>query len=125
MKLIFSHQRFLLISLTLASALSSVACAHHQTATVLPKGGQDYEIVAQGYNERTAFSNAESEAKYTCENQKLTLVVHDSESIYQGANKDERDDVDGGNVALAVFTGSSGKERQSDDYKVKLLIGCI
>jgi|GEM_PF-3004751 len=124
MQLIFNH-RFLLISLALASCLSSVACGHTQTATVLPKGGQDYEIVAQGHNERAAFSNAESEAKYTCENQRLTLVVHDSESIYQGADKEKRDDVSGGNVALAVFTGSSGKERQSDDYKVKLLIGCI
>jgi hypothetical protein len=119
------HHSKLNLALLLLAALPSWACGHTQTATVLPKGGEEYQIVAQSYNEQSAFSEAESEAKYTCERNKLTLIVHDSESIYQGANKDERDDVDGGNVALAVFTGRSGKERQSDDYKVTLFIGCI
>lgn len=119
------HRSFLPLTLLVLLGIFSSACAHTQTATVLPKGGTEYEIVAQGYNEQSAFSDAESEAKYTCQKQKLTLVVHDSESIYQGADKEERDQVSGSNVALAVFTGRSGKERQSDDYKVKLFIGCI
>ena len=35
-----------------------------------------------------------------------------------------RGDVNGGNVALAIFTGKSGKEGTKDDYKVTLLIEC-
>jgi hypothetical protein len=112
-----------LISL-LALGSSSIAC-HSQTGTVLPKGGGEYEVIGQGYNEQTAYSNAENEARYTCEKQKKELVVRDSEAIYQGADKDSRGKVDGGNIALAVFTGSSGKERQSDDYKVKLFVACM
>jgi len=112
-----------LISLLALGALST-AC-RSQTGTVLPKGGGEYEVVGQGHDEQTAYANAKNEAQYTCKKQQKELVVRDSESVYQGADKDSRGEVDGGNIALAVFTGSSGKERQSDDYKVKLFVACM
>jgi hypothetical protein len=112
----------------LAVLITSVAltgCAHHSVATVLPQRGGQYEIVAQAATERAAYENANSEAAYTCEEQKRRMVVVTQSSVYQGADKNERDDVNGGNVALAIFTGRSGKERQSDDYKVTLLVECL
>ena len=110
--------------LVCATALLSVACAHHPVATVLPKGSSNYEIVAQGSNEQSAFQKAEEEANYTCEKDEKSLIVNDQDSVYQGPDKNSRDDVNGGNVALAYFTGRSGKERGSDDYKVTLMIAC-
>jgi hypothetical protein len=101
-------------------------CGHHQVASVLPKGGDKYEVVGEGENEQEAYKNAESEARYTCENNsEKKLTVLNEESQYQGANKEDKDKVSGGNIALAIFTGHSGKERSADDYKVKLLISCM
>jgi hypothetical protein len=99
-------------------------CAHAPVATVLPQQGGRYEVVAQSSSEQGAYKKAQDEATYTCEEHDRRLVVLNQSSVYQGANKDARGEVDGGNVALALFTGSSGKERQSDDYKVTLLIEC-
>lgn len=101
-------------------------CGHHQVASVLPKGSDKYEVVGEGENEQEAYKNAESEARYTCENDSSKkLTVLNEESQYQGANKEDKDKVSGGNIALAIFTGHSGKERNADDYKVKLLISCM
>jgi hypothetical protein len=100
-------------------------CAHRPVATVLPQRGGQYEVVAQAPTERGAYTNAHDEATYTCEDRERRLTVVSQTSVYQGADKNERDDVNGGNVALAIFTGRSGKERQSDDYKVTLLIECL
>lgn len=106
-------------------ALSAVACnAHTPVASVLPKGGGQYEVVATSSNEGDAFSKAESEARYTCEEQEKQFIVNNKESVYQGADKDKKGDVEAENVALAFFTGTSGKERNADDYKVTLQIEC-
>ena len=91
---------------------------------MLPKGNAEYEVVAQGATEHEAFQNAESEARYTCKMEKRQLIVKSQDSVYQGADKNAKGDVDGGNVALAYFTGRSGKERNSDDYKVTLAVTC-
>lgn len=104
-------------------ALFALGC-HSQKASVLPKGGNDYEIVAQAPDEQTAYRNAESEAKHTCKKEKKQLIVNDSQAKYQGPDKENRDDVDAGNVALAYVTGFSGKERNSDDYRVTMMISC-
>lgn len=100
-------------------------CAHRPVATVLPQRGGKFEVVAQSPTERGAYKNAHDEAQYTCEERERSLAVVSQSSVYQGADKDQRDDVNGGNVALAIFTGRSGKERQSDDYKVTLVIECL
>lgn len=111
------------IILSLFALLSSTAC-HSQRASVLPKGDAHYEVVAQGATEHEAFQNAESEARYTCKKEKRQLIVKNKESVYQGADKNAKGDVNGGNVALAYFTGQSGKERNSDDYRVTLAVAC-
>jgi hypothetical protein len=59
-----------------------------------------------------------------CEDIEKQMIVKDQKSIYQGADKNAKDDVEAENVALALFTGSSGKERNADDYKVTLTIMC-
>ncbi len=110
--------------IALGLAVTLLACSHTQVATVLPKGGGKYEVVAQSANEENAFRDAESEARYTCEDQDKQLIVDNKESIYQGADKEKKGDVEAENVALAFVTGSSGKERNADDYKVTLLITC-
>ncbi len=113
-------------ALVAALVLTGTACGHHQVASVLPKGADKYEVVGEGENEQEAYKNAESEARYTCENDReKKLTVLNEESQYQGANKEDKDKVSGGNIALAIFTGRSGKERNADDYKVKLLISCM
>ena len=104
--------------------LLCVSCGHTQEASVLPKGGSEYSIVAQAPDEQSAFNKAESEARYTCKQEQKQLIVIEDESLYQGPDKEDRDNVDGGNVALAMFTGRSGKERGAEDYKVTLLIAC-
>jgi len=109
--------------IALGFAVALLAC-HTQVATVLPKGGGKYEVVAQNANEEAAFRDAESEARYTCDEKDKELVVDNKESVYQGADKEKRGDVEAENVALAIVTGSSGKERDSDDYKVTLQIAC-
>jgi len=109
-----------------ALLLNTAGCGHHQVASVLPKGNDNYEVIGEGANEQEAYKNAESEARYTCDNdrqKKLTVVKQ--QSTYQGANKEDKDSVNGGNVALAIFTGHSGKERDADDYKVTLVINCL
>jgi len=102
----------------------SLGCGHHQVASVLPKGGDKYEVIGEGASEQVAYQNAESEARYTCSNNDKQLKVIDQHSTYQGANKDDKDKVSGGNVALAIFTGRSGKEANNDDYKVTLVVEC-
>ena len=104
-------------------AVTLLAC-HTQVATVLPKGESKYEIVGSSSNEEDAFRKAESEARYTCDDENKQLVVLNKDSVYQGADKEKRGDVEAENVALAFITGSSGKERDADDYKVTLLIEC-
>lgn len=105
-------------------ALGASAGCHNQTASVLPKGNDQYQVIGVGPNEQDAYKNAESEARYTCEDSNRHLRVLDQNSVYQGSSKDERGKVEGTNVALAVLTGHSGKERASDDYKVTLFVEC-
>ncbi|HVW25526.1 MAG TPA: hypothetical protein VHC69_09155 [Polyangiaceae bacterium] len=112
------------LSVVLAALIATSACAHQQLASVLPQGDDKYEIIGQSSTEQEAYSNAEKEARYTCDKQKKTLVVVNQHSAYQGADKNAKSDVGAGNVALAFFTGKSGKERDSDDYKVSLTIQC-
>lgn len=116
-------QSKLVLFILVSAALTG--CAHHPVATVLPQRSGQYEIVAQAPTERGAYKNAHDEANYTCEDRERRMVVVSQSSVYQGADKNERDDVGGGNVALAIFTGRSGKERQSDDYKVTMLVECL
>ena len=105
--------------------INFAGCGHHQVASVLPKGEDKYEVIGEGANEQDAYRNAESEARYTCENDReKKLTVIDQHSVFQGADKEDKDKVSGGNVALAIFTGQSGKERNADDYKVTLLVSC-
>jgi hypothetical protein len=114
-----------LLALSVVASAVLAGCAHRPVATVLPQRGGQYEVVSQAPTERDAYTKAHDEAEYTCEDQKRRMVVVSQSSVYQGADKNERDDVHGGNVALAIFTGRSGKERQSDDYKVTMLIECL
>jgi hypothetical protein len=110
-----------------ASALLLLAagCAHHKVATVLPKGGGAYEIIAQAASEAVAFGKAEDEAKYTCESKQKEMIVLTSDAKYQGPDKDADDGIEAENVALAFVTGRTGKERdRSSDYKVTLAIKC-
>ncbi len=116
--------QFVRLSTLLLTVVAAQACTHNKTATVLPKGGGSYEIIGQAATEQTAYANAESEAKYTCESKEKEMIVVDSSSVYQGADKDAKDDVEATNVALAFVTGRSGKERNADDYKVTLVISC-
>jgi hypothetical protein len=103
----------------------TAACVHHKVAAVLPKGGGAYEIVAQAASEQRAFSEAETEATYTCESRQKEMVVMTSDAKYQGPDKDADDGIKAENVALAFVTGNTGKERdRSSDYKVTLLIEC-
>jgi hypothetical protein len=112
-----------LVSLAALASLS--ACAHHRiAAAVLPKGGGAYDVIGQGPAEQIAYQNATKEAEYTCEKSKKELVVVSQNSVYQGVDKNKKDQVKGENVALAFVTGRSGKERDSDDYKVTLTINC-
>jgi hypothetical protein len=102
-----------------------VGCAHHRpTAAVLPKGGGTYDVIGQGPAEQDAYQNAAKEASYTCEKKDKEMVVTKEESVYQGVDKNKKDQVKGENVALAFVTGRSGKERNVDDYKVTLSISC-
>jgi len=113
-----------IIGSTLMLTLSA-ACMHHKVATVLPKGGGAYEIVAQAASEAVAYGKAEDEANYTCESKQKEMVVVSSDAKYQGPDKDADDGIKAENVALAFVTGNTGKERdESSDYKVTLLIEC-
>lgn len=110
--------------ITLAAVFGFAACAHTQKATVLPKGGNEYEIIGQSSTEQAAYRNAESEGKYVCEDQEKNMLVKKQDSAFQGADKNSKGDVEAENVALAFFTGKTGRERNSDDYKVTLHIAC-
>ena len=101
-----------------------MGCAHRSSAAVLPKGAYRYDVIGQGPAEQNAYHNATREAEYTCEKDDKKMIVESSESIYQGVDKNKKDQVKGENVALAFVTGSSGKERNVDDYKVTLSISC-
>jgi len=113
------------LALFIFAALQLAGCAHRPVATVLPQRGDRYEVVAQAPTESGAYKNAQDEAAYTCEDRERRLAVVSQSSVYQGPDKNTRDDVNGGNITMAIFTGRSGKERQSDDYKVTLLIECL
>jgi hypothetical protein len=115
---------FIKVSFVLGAILSTTACGQHQVASVLPKGDDKYEVIGQSSSEPDAYGKAEKEARYTCGEEKKHLVVVDQHSFYQGADKNAKSDVSGGNIALAIFTGKSGKERDADDYKVSLLVEC-
>ena len=104
--------------------LGLVGCAHRSTAAVLPKGAYKYDIIGQGPAEQNAYQNATKEAEYTCEKDDKKMIVENSESVYQGVDKSKKDQVEVENVALAFVSGSSGKERNVDDYKVTLSISC-
>ena len=107
------------------SGLCLVGCAHHRaSAAVLPKGGGTYDVIGEGPAEQDAYQNAAREAQYTCEKKEKEMVVVNQTSVYQGVDKNKKDDVKGENVALAFVTGRSGKERNADDYKVTLTISC-
>ncbi|MET0390843.1 MAG: hypothetical protein ABW321_33025 [Polyangiales bacterium] len=107
------------------SVLGLGACAHHRaSAAVLPKGGGTYDVIGQGAAEQDAYQNAAKEAEYTCGKKEKEMVVVNQSSIYQGVDKNKKDQVKGENVALAFVTGRSGKERNVDDYKVTLTITC-
>ncbi len=103
---------------------SLVGCGHYQTATVLPRGAGQYDLIGQSSNEEQAYRNAEAEGRYVCEEQQGQMVVKEQKSEYQGADKNAKGDVEAENVALAFITGRSGKERNADDYKVTLSIVC-
>lgn len=118
------HARIVLFLTTSALLGIATGCAHQPVATVLPRPNSQFEVVAQGSTEQGAYQKAQEEAGYTCEERERRMVVLEQASVYQGADKNERDDVGAGNVALALFTGQSGKERGSDDYKVTLTIAC-
>jgi hypothetical protein len=115
--------RHSIIFTTLTLMLAS-SCAHHPVATVLPKGGGTYDVIGQDATEQDAYKNAESEARYTCAERDKDMIVVTQSSVYQGADKNKKDDVKGENVALAIFTGQSGKERNRDDYKVTITFRC-
>jgi len=102
-----------------------LGCGHHRpVAAVLPKGGGTYDVIGQGPNEQDAYQNAAKEAEYTCTQKERELIVVGQSSLYQGVDKNKKDQVKGENVALAFVTGRSGKERNADDYKVTLTIAC-
>lgn len=115
--------RFHVAPLLLGCALGLQGC-HHKVASVLPKGGNSYEVIGQSATEQQAYMNAEAEGKYTCKKLDKEMIVVDQRSVYQGADKNSKGDVRGSNVALAFVTGRSGKERDADDYKVTLTIDC-
>lgn len=99
-------------------------CAHQKSAMVTPKGKDRYDVIGESSIEQYAYSNAEKEAKYTCEDDSKQLFIMNYTTVFQGADKHAKDDVQGENAALAAFTGRSGKERAARDYKVTLLIEC-
>jgi hypothetical protein len=104
--------------------LGLAGCAHRPAAAVLPKAGGVYDVIGQGAAEQDAYQNAAKEAQYTCDKKEKEMVVVNQESIYQGVDKNKKDQIKGENVALAFATGRTGKERNVDDYKVTLTISC-
>lgn len=111
------------IAVVLAMSACLTGC-HTKTATVLPKGDYSYEVIGQSATEQKAYMNAESEGRHVCKELDKEMIVIDQKSVFQGADKNTKDEVKGANVALAFITGRSGKERDADDYKVTLNVAC-
>ena len=102
---------------------TTVGCAHRQQASVLPQGDNTFEIIGLGEEEQEALERAEAEARYTCHHDQKKLKVLEANTTYQGVDKEK--DVSGKQVALAVFTGRTGREARDNDYRVSLKIECI
>lgn len=111
------------IVIALATSAYLAGC-HTKTATVLPKGDNSYEVIGQSATEQRAYMNAENEGRHVCKQLDKEMIVIDQKSVFQGADKNTKDEVKGANVALAFITGRSGKERDADDYKVTLNVAC-
>lgn len=102
-----------------------VACATTMTSSsIMPKGGDEYDLVATHAREDQAYKNAEKDANQVCKEKNKNFVAVTHKSEYQGVSKEEKQTVGFTDVAMAAVTGRSTKHDRSDDYKVTMHFKC-
>lgn len=104
--------------------MNLVACATTTSSSIMPKGEDEYDLVATHAREDQAYKNAEKDANKFCEEKNKNFVAVTHKSEYQGVSKEEKQTVGLTDVAMAVVTGHSTKHDRSDDYKVTMHFKC-